>query len=145
MLQLDGVKMSKSLGNLVLARVLMQTYDPDHLRLYLLSHHLRASANYVDGRMDELAPKFERLRHAATSEGAGGSAEGDAALLREFEAAMDNDFDVPTALDALDRAALRMAAGSAQPGEAAALRASLAILGFGFAGARGPANGDFTP
>ena len=41
MLQLDGVKMSKSLGNLVLARNLMKEFEPDHLRLYLLSHHYR--------------------------------------------------------------------------------------------------------
>ena len=66
-------------------------------------------------------------------------------LDREFAAAMVNDFDVPAAMDALDRAATRVNAGTATPGEAAALRAALATLGFAFAGARGPANGDLKP
>jgi cysteinyl-tRNA synthetase len=144
MLQLDGVKMSKSLGNLVLARVLMQAYEPDHLRLYLLSNHLRASANYVDGALDALEPRFGRLRRAATSEAAAGEPM-DVPLTREFDAAMDSDFDVPVALDILDAAATRVATGTAADGEAPAVRSALAILGFGFAGARGPANGDFNP
>ena len=101
MLQLDGVKMSKSLGNLVLARVLMQTYEPDHLRLYLLSHHLRADANYTEGALAGLTGRFERLK-AAASRAPGSLAPLDAPLLREFRAAMDDDFDVPTALDLLD-------------------------------------------
>jgi len=144
MVQLDGVKMSKSLGNLVLARNLMERYEPDHLRLYLLSNHLRESANYVEGALDRLEPRFGRLRLAATSEAAGGEPAG-SPVARQFEAAMDDDFNVPAALDVLDGAATRVVAGTAGEGEAASLRAALAALGFGFAGARGPANGDLTP
>lgn len=144
MLQLDGVKMSKSLGNLVLARVLMETYEPDHLRLYLLSNHLRTDANYHPGDLDALAQRFGRLKLAATSEGAGPSAAVAHPLRQEFEAAMDNDFQAPAALDALDAAATRVLNGVAAEHEATALRAALATLGFGFAGARGPANGDLS-
>lgn len=139
MLELDGVKMSKSLGNLVLARVLMETYEPDHLRLYLLSHHLRADANYTNGALPGLAERYGRLKSVA--ERAAG--EPDESLVRAFGEAMDNDFDVPRALGVLDEAATRvLQVGSP---EGAAVRACLAILGFGFAGARGPANGDLTP
>jgi len=145
MLELDGVKMSKSLGNLVLARVLMQTIEPDHLRLYLLSHHLRADANYHEGDLDALSDRYGRLKLAATSEGAGAAATSASALQREFEAAMDNDFQAPAALAALDAAATRVISGAGAEGEAAALRAALATMGFAFAGARGPANGDFSP
>ena len=145
MLELDGVKMSKSLGNLVLARVLMQTIEPDHLRLYLLSHHLRADANYHEGDLDALSGRYGRLKLAATSEGAGAAATSASALQREFEAAMDNDFQAPAALAALDAAATRVISGAGAEGEAAALRAALATMGFAFAGARGPANGDFSP
>lgn len=142
MLQLDGVKMSKSLGNLVLARELMQTYEPDHLRLYLLSHHIRADANYTAGAIDALAGRFDRLRSAAaraSGEGAAGP------LLEAARERLDDDFDVPGALDALDRSASRVLAGSASEGEADRLRQTLAVLGFAFAGARGPVNGDFSP
>jgi cysteinyl-tRNA synthetase len=145
MLQLDGVKMSKSLGNLVLARVLMQTYEPDHLRLYLLSTHLRTDANYHAGDLDGLSERYGRLQTAANSESAGIAPAAGHPLQRQFEAAMDNDFQAPTALAALDGAAQRVLAGTAAPGEAGALRSALATMGFAFAGARGPANGDFNP
>lgn len=145
MLELDGVKMSKSLGNLVLARNLMEVFEPDHLRLYLLSHHLRANANFVDGDMEQLASRYSLLKMAATSEAAGQAVEPGSAVTREFEAAMDTDFDVPTALDRLDTVAQRVTSGVAAEDEAASLRAALATLGFGFAGARGPANGDLSP
>ena len=145
MLQLDGVKMSKSLGNLVLARVLMENYEPDHLRLYLLSHHLRADANYVDGDLDKLADRYARLKAAATSESSGADSTPASPVNLAFEQAMDNDFDVPGALEVLEKAASRVLAGSAAVDEAPGLRASLGTLGLGFAGARGPANGDLNP
>lgn len=144
MLALDGVKMSKSLGNLVLARELMTRYEPDHLRLYLLSTHLRADANYHEGDIDALGDRFERLRAAVTREDAA-AAPDDGAVVRAFRAAVDNDFDVPGALDVLDEVAGRVLAGSAETGAPAGVRAALATLGFAFAGARGPARGDLTP
>ncbi len=144
MLALDGVKMSKSLGNLVLARELMTRYEPDHLRLYLLSTHLRADANYHEGDIDALGGRFERLRAAATREDAGAAAV-DGAVLRAFRATMDEDFDVPGALNVLDEAARGVIAGSPGSGAPAEVRAALATLGFAFAGARGPATGDLTP
>jgi cysteinyl-tRNA synthetase len=142
MLQLEGVKMSKSLGNLVLARDLMRTYEPDHLRLYLLSAHIRANANYVRAALDALEERYGRLKTAA-QRAPESSAEPDslAPLLDRLE----DDFDVPGAIAAADRLAERVLAGSGDDGEAAALRQGLQILGFGFAGARGPAVGDFAP
>jgi cysteinyl-tRNA synthetase len=144
MLQLDGVKMSKSLGNLVLARDLMARYEPDHLRLYLLSNHLRTDANYHEGDLDALAERYGRLKSVALREDSG-TAQSGGAILRAFAAAMDADFDVPGALDLLDRAAARVHAGVGDSSEAAGVRTALGVLGFAFAGARGPANGDFNP
>jgi cysteinyl-tRNA synthetase len=146
MLQLDGVKMSKSLGNLVLARNLMKEFEPDHLRLYLLSHHYREDADYRTTAMPALAARYGRLKTAADGEIAGGSAPpGDHPLARAFRAAMDDDFDAPAALDVLDAAAERILNGSASAGEQLALRESLSVLGFAFAGARGPATGHLAP
>lgn len=143
MVQLDGVKMSKSLGNLVLARDLMEDFEPDHLRHFLLSHHYRASADYRGSALPALADEYQRLKTAATAEGA---AEGeDIVLCEQFRATMDDDIDTPSALYVLDRAAQRVLDGTARDGEAATLRRCLAVLGFGFAGARGPENGDFNP
>ncbi len=143
MLQLEGVKMSKSLGNLVLARNLMAEVDPDHLRLYLLNHHYRTDADYHSYALPALGAMYERLLTA--SQRAEGPAPADAPLRRAFEDAMDNDLDIPGALTVLHSAAERVLQGTAQPGEAAALRECLAILGFAFAGAKGPATGYFEP
>jgi len=142
MLQLDGVKMSKSLGNLVLARHLMAEFDPDQLRLYLLSQHYRTDANYHNGDLQALGGRFERLRAAAAK--AGGDSPS-SALSQAAGAALDEDFDTPAALHVLDEAATRVLAGTGSPGEAEALRNMLAALGFAFAGAKGPATGHLSP
>ncbi len=138
MVQLDGVKMSKSLGNLVLARDLLQRVDADHLRLYLLSAHYRTDADYRDGALEALGDRYGRLRAAAGAETLLAPGTGAEALRGAFDAAMEDDFDLPSALDRLDEAAARILAGSASPGEQAVLRESLATLGFAFAGAAGP-------
>jgi L-cysteine:1D-myo-inositol 2-amino-2-deoxy-alpha-D-glucopyranoside ligase len=140
MLKLDGVKMSKSLGNLVLARNLMATHEPDHLRLYLLSHHLRTDADYTDGDLDGLRERYERLKTAAARAAAPA-----AAIAPAVTAALDADFGTPAALDLLDAAASRVLTSTAAEGEAESLRRALAVLGFAFAGARGPASGYFEP
>ncbi len=148
MLQLDGVKMSKSLGNLVLARNLMQEFEADHLRLYLLGNHLRVTADYRDGAMPKLAERYDRFKQAAArgvAELAEDSSAGHERLSRVFTLSMDSDFNVPGGLDVLDTTARRVLAGNADAGEAAELRNSLNVLGFAFAGARGPANDDFNP
>ncbi len=138
MVQLDGVKMSKSLGNLVLARDLLQRVDADHLRLYLLSAHYRTGADYRDGALEALGDRYGRLRAAVGAEALLAPGTGAEALRGAFDAAMEDDFDLPSALDRLDEAAARILAGSASPGEQAVLIESLATLGFAFAGAAGP-------
>jgi cysteinyl-tRNA synthetase len=128
---------------LVFARDLMARFDPAQLRLYLLGCHYRADANYLEGDVGELDARYSRLRAAALREDAVQAA--DAAVLATFRDALDDDFDTPHALDVLDETAARIANGAAGPGEAAAVRSALAMLGFDFAGARGPATGDLSP
>ena len=135
MLQLEGVKMSKSLGNLVLARDLMARYEPDHLRLYLLTNHYRTDADYHHGMLDALDARYARLKEAAGRAGVA-AARPDAAFL----AHLDDDLDTPGALEWASRCADRILGGGAAPAEPEALRAGLAVLGFAFAGAAGPAS-----
>ncbi len=144
MLKLDGVKMSKSLGNLVLARNVMAEHDPDQLRLYLLSTHYRTDGDYRDGDVAALTDRYERLKAAAGTEG-GEPRAAIASLPPAVVERLDDDFDTPAAIDLLDHSATRILTGTAERGERPALRAALAALGFAFAGARGPANGDLTP
>ena len=142
MLQLDGVKMSKSLGNLVLARNIMVDFEPDHLRLYLLTNHYRVDANYVDGDLPSLRDRYLRLKAAVVSEPV---APGLPGVFAAFAKEMNSDFNAPVALQVLDSAAARVLAGTAGRAERDDLKEALSILGFAFAGARGPANGDLNP
>jgi L-cysteine:1D-myo-inositol 2-amino-2-deoxy-alpha-D-glucopyranoside ligase len=144
MLKLDGVKMSKSLGNLVLARNLVKEYEPDHLRLYLLSTRYREDADYRANAMNDLRDLYGSLKSAVPS-GAPETGHGEVPLIRRFSEAMDDDLDTPRAIGVLAEAARRVLKGVAEDGEAEALKAGLAVLGFAFAGARGPASGDLNP
>jgi cysteinyl-tRNA synthetase len=145
MVKLDGVKMSKSLGNLVLARDLMEVFEPDQVRLCLLSAHYRTDADYREGAVAALADRYGRLKAASNAEAPGRAGGHPTTLGQAFVTALDDDFDVPAALDVLDAAATRVLQGTAAEGEQLALRDALGALGFAFAGARGPATGDFSP
>ena len=142
MLQLDGVKMSKSLGNLVLVRDLLKTTEPDHLRLYLLSTHYRSNANYQVGNLSDIKALYEKFKVACTSIKEVPKL---TTVTKEFKDAMNDDLNTPLALKKLSETANRIVSGNDQAGEAEALREALNILGFAFASARGPATNDFSP
>jgi L-cysteine:1D-myo-inositol 2-amino-2-deoxy-alpha-D-glucopyranoside ligase len=100
MVGLDGEKMSKSRGNLVLVSALRRGgVDPMAIRLALLAHHNRTPWDWTD---DVLAQAQERLAtwRAAMSVNAGPSAEATMARVREC---VSDDLDTPGALAAVDR------------------------------------------
>lgn len=99
---LDGAKMSKSLGNMVFVRDLLQRYDADTIRLYLASHRYRAPLVYDETEVDEAAIAARELRSAAGEPSPESDLGLDPAPYRErFERHMDGDLDTPGALDAL--------------------------------------------
>ena len=141
MVGLDGVKMSKSLGNLVFVHDLLRTAPPAAVRLMLAGHHHRTDWSYVS---DDLAAAVERLRRyraACASDGAldPGAA---AAVEHAFLARIDRDLDTPGALEVLDRAV-----ADARPGRGggvavgALLPRLLHVLGAGTAISAGSATG----
>ena len=100
MVGLDGEKMSKSRGNLVLVSALRREgVDPMAIRLALLAHHYRTPWDWTD---EVLAQAQERLAtwRAAMSVNAGPSAEATMARVREC---VSDDLDTPGALAAVDR------------------------------------------
>jgi L-cysteine:1D-myo-inositol 2-amino-2-deoxy-alpha-D-glucopyranoside ligase len=98
MVRYRGEKMSKSLGNLVMARDLLQRYSADGLRLYMAQHHYREPWDYEEtalARADELV---QQLR-AAVEHSGGEGAELDATAARiAFQEAMDTDLNTPAAV-----------------------------------------------
>jgi cysteinyl-tRNA synthetase len=87
----DGAKMAKSTGNLVLVEDLLREHSPGAIRLMLLNRPWAQPWEYAPGLLDEAETTLERLFGAASSPGmAPGAAAVPAALL--------DDLDVPTAV-----------------------------------------------
>lgn len=102
MVEYQGEKMSKSLGNLVLVSNELKRYSPDAFRLYLLSHHYRHPWEYIDEEIVGWQQVAEDLAMATRLPSPDGSPELDAAPYRErFLAAMDEDMYTPTAIESL--------------------------------------------
>ena len=97
MVRLGGEKMSKSLGNLVFVGDLLKEWEPEAVRLAILSHHYRTSWEWDDQHMPDAAGRLARWRAAGA---------GDAAL-GEVRQALDDDLDTPAAIAAIDDAAAR--------------------------------------
>ncbi|TDO47937.1 L-cysteine:1D-myo-inositol 2-amino-2-deoxy-alpha-D-glucopyranoside ligase [Kribbella sp. VKM Ac-2527] len=99
MVGLDGEKMSKSKGNLVLvSRERQAGSDPMAIRLALLAHHYRTDWFWTDADLLEAQKRLDTWRGAiARGTGPDGTAAVDA-----LRSALTNDLDTPAALAALD-------------------------------------------
>ncbi len=131
--RINDEKMSKSLDNFFTVRDVLKTLrDPEVLRLFLLSSHYRGPINYSQAQLDQADETLLGLYRALQGAGQGTA---DPAALASFRAAMDDDFNTPEALAALQGVArelnLAKAAGDtkAAADAAAAVRAMGRVLG----------------
>jgi L-cysteine:1D-myo-inositol 2-amino-2-deoxy-alpha-D-glucopyranoside ligase len=121
MVRHEGEKMSKSLGNLVMMRDLLQCWSPDGLRLYMAAHHYREPWSHDEDDLARAERLAQKLRAAVTADGGRGAALSGAAALSEFTAAMEHDLDTVAALSVLEESAdqiLRSADAGGDIGEA---------------------------
>jgi L-cysteine:1D-myo-inositol 2-amino-2-deoxy-alpha-D-glucopyranoside ligase len=119
MVGLDGEKMSKSKGNLVLVSKLRAAgEEPAAIRLAILAHHYRSDWSWTEAGF---AQAKERLRtwRAALDAAPAGSAAG---LVSRMRAELSNDLNAPGAVAAVDEWA---AAALQDPGAASAPDAAL--------------------
>ncbi|MCX6047318.1 MAG: cysteine--tRNA ligase [Chloroflexi bacterium] len=93
MVRHEGEKMSKSLGNLVMVRDLLDDYAPDVLRFYLAQHHYRRAWDYEAGELEQAQEKVRVLQKAVTSFGGHGEALDPAPSQAAFAKALDDDLD----------------------------------------------------
>jgi cysteinyl-tRNA synthetase len=102
MVEYQGEKMSKSLGNLVLVRDALDTYSADALRLYMFSHHYRSPWEYRDEELDEWIRLADDIREAVDFPAYGIEQEVDVVIFSEqFFNALDDDLDTVSAINAL--------------------------------------------
>lgn len=93
----EGEKMSKSLGNVHNLLDLMEHYDPRAYRMLLLQSHYRGPVSVGQDNIDASVKALARFdgvarRFGAVSAGAG------AAVLEAFRSAMDDDLNTPSAM-----------------------------------------------
>ena len=101
MVQFEGEKMSKSLGNVVTVEDALSRWSPDALRLFVLNSYYRGPNNLTEDAMTASTRAVERLTGALEpASGSGQSVDGDQTR-RRFIEAMENDLGTPAALAAL--------------------------------------------
>jgi L-cysteine:1D-myo-inositol 2-amino-2-deoxy-alpha-D-glucopyranoside ligase len=111
MVQYEGEKMSKSLGNLVFVSDLLKSADPRAIRLALMRHHYRHGFEWYDTDLEEGTALLHRLLAAAER-----PTGPDPTLFAErVRSAIDDDLHTPRALDALDDLASAILSGGDDP------------------------------
>jgi cysteinyl-tRNA synthetase len=100
MVQVDGEKMSKSLGNFTTLDDLLNTWDPRALRLLVLQTHYRRTMEVGSTTLDQSAAALARLDKFADRMAGSDlpEAEPDADVVTRFRTAMDDDLGSPQAL-----------------------------------------------
>jgi cysteinyl-tRNA synthetase len=102
MVQVDDVKMSKSLGNFFTLRDVLKVHDPETLRFFLMSAHYRSQLSYSQDSISQAKAGLERLytslRDITPNMGVDLAQGG---YLARFEAAMNDDFNMPVAFSVL--------------------------------------------
>ena len=99
---IDDEKMSKSLNNFFTIRNVLDKYDGETLRYFLISSHYRSPLNFSDTNIESAKSALKRLYNATK----GLSKKTDATLLEtkyedRFNAALNDDFNTPIALSIL--------------------------------------------
>jgi cysteinyl-tRNA synthetase len=63
-LDINEVKMSKSLNNFVLVKEIIQEFDPLAFRFMMIGHHYRQPINYSDELMDQYAKEYDKIKRS---------------------------------------------------------------------------------
>ncbi len=127
MIGLDGEKMSKSKGNLVLVSTLLASgVDPMAIRYALMSHHYRNDQMWSVEVLERAQSSLVRLRKALAME----TVYECTGLMQMIIAGLADDLDTPAVIAAIEEWVEKTLQG-ATGGDATAFRASLdALLGF---------------
>ncbi|MGI6215403.1 MAG: cysteine--tRNA ligase [Christensenellales bacterium] len=114
-LSINNEKMSKSLGNFFTVRDILKKYDPESVRMFLLSAHYRSPLNFSEEAIkqaqaslvrlyaarDKLSFLIEKSKDAKLSESEAAVKQELQAYVTKFENAMDDDLNTAEAMGAL--------------------------------------------
>ncbi|HUJ92779.1 MAG TPA: cysteine--tRNA ligase [Gaiellaceae bacterium] len=122
MLEFSGEKMSKSLGNDVTLRNVLDTWGRETALMFFLSAHWRKPVDFTDETLAQSKAQVETFRNFFL-DGEEGEEEGQPILADELAAVLDDDFNTPDALALFHDWRARE--------EAASLRWGLGLFGLG--------------
>ncbi len=101
MVMIDREKMSKSLDNFFTVRDVLQHYDAETVRYFLISGHYRSQLNYSEDNLQQARAALERL-YTALRDTDDNTVVADGAYYEaRFRSAMDDDFNTPEACSVL--------------------------------------------
>jgi cysteinyl-tRNA synthetase len=128
--RVDDEKMSKSLGNFFTIREVLQKYDPEVVRFFILRAHYRSALNYSDAHLEDARNALTRLYTALKNVPVQGEVVVDwnEPHAQRFRAAMDDDFNTAEAVAVLFELANEVNRG-ASPALATQLKALGGVLG----------------
>ena len=127
--RVDNEKMSKSLGNFFTIRDVLQRYDPETVRFFIVRTHYRSPLNYSDAHLDDARSALKRLYTALDAvKPAPTAIDWQHPAAARFKAAMDEDFGTPEAIAVLFELAGEVNRGKS-PQDAGLLHALGATLG----------------
>ena len=109
-IRVDNEKMSKSLGNFFTIREVLQKYDAEVVRFFILRAHYRSPLNYSDAHLDDAKGALTRLYTALknTPPAAFDLSKDANDYTRRFFAAMNDDFGTVEAVAVLFELALEV-------------------------------------
>lgn len=103
MVQVDKVKMSKSLKNFFTIKEVLKFFDSESVRYFLISGHYRSQLNYSEDNLKQARASLERLYNSVRDLTFSKDTPLDKTNLhyQQFIKAMDDDFNTPGALAVL--------------------------------------------
>ncbi|MEW6693586.1 MAG: cysteine--tRNA ligase [Pseudomonadota bacterium] len=101
--RVDNEKMSKSLGNFFTIREVLQKFDAETVRFFIVRAHYRSPLNYSDQHLEDARAALKRLYTAlsAVPPADVGAIDWRDPWAARFKAAMDEDFGTPEAVAVL--------------------------------------------
>ncbi len=143
-LTIDSEKMAKSAGNFFTAREVLDNYDHQAVRFYLVSGQYRQPMDYNATALQQATQSLERIKNAVevlrgrililersggrTSDADGKMKDAIVKLRETFEREMDDDFNTPGALAEIFTFVKSINTLTPEVGGAAVLREALAVL-----------------
>ncbi|MGB3070681.1 MAG: cysteine--tRNA ligase [Ottowia sp.] len=127
---IDNEKMSKSLGNFFTIREVLETFDAETIRFFIVRSHYRSPLNYSDAHLQDARSALRRLYTAldAVTPADITAIDWRNPYAARFKAAMDEDFGTPEAVAVLFDLAGEVNRGKS-PQDAGLLKALGACLG----------------